>query len=76
MHHPPDRIITYHGLCYTSRETLGGTRNSFNGSTIRDRSVDLSHNEVSHEVAFGGDIAPNHMIARSEFEVHHQINKE
>ena len=34
MHHPTDRITphrqdnTYHGLCYTSRGTLAGTRNS------------------------------------------------
>ena len=28
MHHPTDRIYTYHSLCYTSCGALAGTRNS------------------------------------------------
>ena len=33
---------TYHGLCYTSRGSLAGTRNRF---TMKDRSDDPSHHE-------------------------------
>ena len=33
---------TYHGLCYTSRGALAEMRNSFNGSTMKDRSDDPS----------------------------------
>ena len=36
---------TYHGLCYTSRGALVGTRNSSMRSTMKDRSDDPSHHE-------------------------------
>ena len=36
---------TYHGLCYTSRGALDGTRNGVNGSTMKDWSNDSSHHE-------------------------------
>ena len=37
---------TYHGLCYTSRGALAGTRNSSMGPPpIKDRSEDPSHHE-------------------------------
>ena len=36
---------TYHGLCYTSRGALAGTRNSSVGSPMKDRSDDPSHHE-------------------------------
>ena len=36
---------THHGLCYTSRGALAGTRNSPMGSTMKDRSDDPSHHE-------------------------------
>ena len=36
---------TYHGLCYTSRGALAGTRNSSMGSTVKERSDDPSHHE-------------------------------
>ena len=36
MHHPTDRIThVYHGLCYTSRRALAGTRNSLMGPSWR-----------------------------------------
>ena len=36
MHHPTDRIThVYHGLCYTSRRALAGTRNSLMGPPWR-----------------------------------------
>ena len=31
MHHPTDRISTYHNLCFTIRGALAGTRNSLMG---------------------------------------------
>ena len=31
MHRPTDKMITYHGLCYTSHGALAGTRNSSMG---------------------------------------------
>ena len=31
MHHPTDKMIPYHGLCYTSHGALAGTRNSSMG---------------------------------------------
>ena len=43
---------TYHGLCYTSRGVLAGTRNSSTDRTMKDRSDDLSHNEYHHTTAF------------------------
>ena len=36
---------TYHGLCYTSRGALAGTRNSSMGPPHEDRSDDPPHNE-------------------------------
>ena len=36
---------TYHGLCYTSRGALAGTRNSSMGPPTKDRSDDSSHHE-------------------------------
>ena len=47
---PPHRLLfpisskdnTYHGLCYTSRGALAGTRNSPMGSPMKDRSDDPS----------------------------------
>ena len=36
---------THHGLCYTSRGVLAGTRNSSFGSIMKDRSDDPSHHE-------------------------------
>ena len=36
---------TYHGLCYTSRGTLAGTRNSSMGPPMKDRSDDPPHHE-------------------------------
>ena len=36
---------TYHGLCYTSRGALAGTRNSSLGPPMNDRSDDPSHHE-------------------------------
>ena len=36
---------TYHGLCYTSRGALAGTRNSSMGPPMKDRSDDPSHHE-------------------------------
>ena len=37
----PPQDNTYHGLCYTSRGALAGTRNS----SMKDRSDDPSHHE-------------------------------
>ena len=36
---------TYHGLCYTSRGALAGTRSSSMGPPMKDRSDDPSHHE-------------------------------
>ena len=36
---------TYHGLCYTSRGALVGTRNRSMGHPMKDRSDDPSHHE-------------------------------
>ena len=36
---------TYHGLCYTSRGALAGTRNSSMGPPMKDRSDDPPHHE-------------------------------
>ena len=36
---------TYHGLCYTSRGALAGTRNSSMGPLMKDRPDDPSHHE-------------------------------
>ena len=36
---------TYHGLCYTSRGALAGTRNSSMGLPMKDRSDDPSYHE-------------------------------
>ena len=36
---------TYHGLCYTSRGALAGTRNRSRVHHMRDRSDDPSHHE-------------------------------
>ena len=104
---------TYHGLCYTSRGALAGTRNSSMGpphegsirrpiapgldrvhklqkpraadsfprpivagfERYKDREAAVRRAAPRTLVGTGG-IAPNHMIARSEFEVHRQINKE
>ena len=47
MHHSADRMGNYHGLCYTSRGALAGTRNS-----SKDRTNDPSHHErKSYHVA-------------------------
>ena len=37
----PHRLLLYHGLCYTSRGSLAGTRNS----SMKDRSDDPPHHE-------------------------------
>ena len=39
------QVSTYHGLCYTSRGALAGTRNSSMGPPMKDRSDDPSHHE-------------------------------
>ena len=36
---------TYHGLCYTSRGKLAGTRKKLHGSTMKDRSDEPSHHK-------------------------------
>ena len=43
LSHRQDSI--YHGLCYTSRGALTGTRNSSMGLTTRDQSDHPSHHE-------------------------------
>ena len=58
MHHPTDRIVpfhrqdsTYHGLCYTSRGALAGTRNSSMGPPWR---IDpMTHRRMSERSYHG-----------------------
>ena len=42
---------TYHGLCYTSREALAGTRNSSVGSTHRTMSERSYHGDTSRSLS-------------------------
>ena len=47
MHHPTEDN-TYHGLCYTSRRALAGTRIAQWVHPMKDRSDDPSHHERTH----------------------------
>ena len=68
MHYPTDS--TYHSLCYTSCGALAGTKNTsmalVSGHRARIELMFLSFPPQD-------GIAPNQVIARSEFEVHRQI---
>ena len=52
MHHPIDRI-TYHGLCYTSRGALVGTRNSSMGAPHEGSIRRLTNTAVFHQISYG-----------------------